>query len=293
MQSSEQLYCNIAFFFHRNAWYYFLIKAVIPYLEKNKDKIHRFYLSLAQARGYHIMLTYLVDKNDAQKFTEKLDSYFQDFIMKHPSSLASVKYPTGMYMDFANNSIHYGIFDLVIKAHDSDVFNFYHSEVSKVLLSIFKSYKEETLENLTEIIMEMFAWFCKVVSINVDRSIKLFEDLLENSYKKYEGSLLDKMRINNEENFEDNKEPILEYIYSFFNQPDKEIEYEYEWQQIWVETVQEVKQRLSIKETVAIDNEDYKYLLASIPTIFAVENKSQVYHLFLNGLKEIQKVTHG
>ncbi len=293
MQYSNPKYLNVSFFYQKNYWFRFLFQAIQPFLEKNTTQIHCYYISLGQSRGDHIKLTLLVDGQKGLALAKKMDSYFKEFIKKKPSPTAiSSKEPVRMYMDFSNNSIHYGIFDLIIKPHESEVFDFYYSGISKVLISLFESYQEETLDNLTEIILEMFVWFCRILSIDIDRSIKLFEELLENSYNQYEGSLLDKMRINNEENFEDNKEPIVDYIDSLFNKRDKEIRFEYEWQRIWVTTIKEVIQRLSAKGSVPIDDEDYKYLLAIITTIFAVDNESQVYYLFLNGLKEIQKVAY-
>ncbi len=155
--------------------------------------------------------------------------------------------------------------------------------VSKVSLEIFKEHKENTLELLTEIILELLLISINVLIANQIEPIALFSKLFNSELKKYDKN--DRLLIEqtNKLNFEKNKSEILDYIKPFLSD---ELQFKQNtWKHIWQKTL---NNQLNLISGNKINLQvQYSRTINYLFFVFNFEEVITVYYVILAGMKEV------
>lgn len=279
----DKLKLDISIFYTENMWYKILNDAITPFLSNTKD-IESYVLLLNESRGSHVHLGLTVQEEKALFLAQKFDIYIKKYLKNHPSiSTRSLLPKNGLYMDFNNNSVHYGIFNYSVVRSPSKTYEIYFQNVASVLLKVFQTYKENTLPDLVEIMIQLFTVFCNAIQLDNQKAARLFDYLLEIEYKNYKESALQKAIKINEENFENNKEPIVDYLKEY--RKSNVQQYDEEWLYSW-----EMAVKTSHSDLIKIIESDkmtdaYAFMIDSLCNTFSFKNKISAYSLFSNALK--------
>lgn len=274
---------NLSIFYHENMWYKVLNEAIWSFIDHTHD-LKAYSLMLCHQRGDHIKLILKTDKNKARSLAQKADMHLRKFLKKHPSASAKSLVPKqGPYMDFKNNSVHYGIFDYLVGRGPITIFEAYQQNLTDVLLEVFQCYGPDTLNDLVEIMIQLFTVFCNAAHVDKQEAIALFDFILELEYKKFKDEALMEIIKVNKANFEDNKGPILEYLSN--NRKDATYRYNEKWQNTWSRAVNSCRKSLS--KTIARDKmkDEYVFMINSLCNAFDFKDSISAYYLFSNALK--------
>ena len=283
-----QHYLTYSIFYNKKEWYKLLDQ---PYLSiVNDSTISSTFIKLNCERGAHIELTTVVEDINKKKSVNRVSSILTAFLEEWPSSkdgLESQSQSDLMLKDFSNNTIHYGVHDCpILRIKEDEIVTYVHTQISEVIVLIFKEYKEETVEMITEVILEVFSVFCLIAYNDIDKSIDFFERLLEKESANYNKKFLEKQLKISAENFESNKEDIVNY---FKNVLIDKTEFPKEkWATKWKTIVEYISGKQD-----AQDENKKELLYESLINLFCkhinFEDKIDAYVIQLNALKEISK----
>lgn len=267
-------------------WHKILVEGVEPFL-KNRKRADFFYISLSEFKGDHIRLILVVLEEHSVLLATDLDDYFRSFFEKKPSpnrmDLISTE---SLYQDFENNTIHYGVYDFSIMDNWTMPIANYLQNLAATLLEVFRHYKQETLINHIEIMIEFFTIYINVAILDIRLARNFFNELLESEYKEYsKGSISNIVEIN-KANFENNKSLILQYlsdnIYKNNNQYDKK------WEQKWYETVSVFSKQHSTFFGKENSKEHFK-IIHLLCDAFNFEEKISAFYLLSKGLESFDE----
>lgn len=221
-------------------WHKAICEGIKPFFDYTKD-IETFIIRLSHQGGYNIrMIIMLCEDSDALALANHIDSWFKNFLLKAPSPSTKNRLEENrLFLNFENNSIHYGTFEYISFSNSDDhrnaVFLQYDNKLSKVIIELFTSFKEETLENIIEISIQLLFIFISALKISIIDSLTLFETLLRDEYGKYESEIAESLKIENSIMFDDNKDILIQ---SFIENRNNSLEdYKEEWQVLWYLTV--------------------------------------------------------
>ncbi|WP_268223512.1 hypothetical protein [Sinomicrobium oceani] len=273
---------NFSIFYDCNYWYKIINDVINPFLKNNA--IENYIIILSEERGDHIKLTITSEKNSSVVIANKLHTLLKNYLKHNPSPPAKNLIPNkGLFKDFDGNTLHHGIFDI---ARQIDSFKIPLSNafmVSKVSLEIFKEHKENTLELLTEIILELLLISINVLIANQIEPIALFSKLFNSELKKYDKN--DRLLIEqtNKLNFEKNKSEILDYIKPFLSD---ELQFKQNtWKHIWQKTL---NNQLNLISGNKINLQvQYSRTINYLFFVFNFEEVITVYYVILAGMKEV------
>jgi len=199
-------------FYNQNEW--FKLLEYIKLCVKKYDETMFFFIKLSYERGAHLRLTIRADESIKIKTAYYFSEQIESFINKRRSSNIDIKtIHHKLFKDFSNNTIYYGI-------HDYDIFNLlnddqtlnYYNQITIIILSIYDEYKSDTIESLTEIMIQVYAVASLASNKTIDDLIIMFEGLLKIESRKFDKqSLINQQKVNSE-NFNNNRKFIIEYL---------------------------------------------------------------------------------
>ncbi|MDO5969794.1 hypothetical protein Q4Q35_08240 [Flavivirga aquimarina] len=121
--------------------------------------------------------------------------------------------PHKLFKDFPNNTVHYGVddYDVLNLLNDKSDTN-YNYQITLIVLLIYNEYKSDTIDSLTEIIIQALAIISLASNKTIDDLIIMLEEILKVQSKKYSEQSLTNQKKVNSENFNNNRKFILEYL---------------------------------------------------------------------------------
>ncbi len=266
----KERFLNISIFCDYAQWYKFISTYIPSFLKKNSG-IEDYFFSISKERGSHIRLTIIASNSQATELVLKIDTYLKKCISKIGASDTKNLIPeNGIYLDFAPNTIHYGVYDF-------DHTNLrLQKELTTLLIYIFQHYERNTVSNLVEIFIDLFFIFYKSPLLTKESSVKLFEKLLESEYDNLDRGLLTEVKRTNEADFAENKENLI----SFIDQDAYKIGEMEPFQKQWLNIINNFKKWDKEKRT---DQEEY--LMQSVCDLFDFDYRITAYYLFVSALK--------
>ncbi len=275
----KEEYLCISIFYGKSYWHQILVKAIGPFLEENKD-ILVYILSLSLERGEHIRLTLVVEQKNAEQVARNADEFFRRYLKRHPSSSFpnSLIPNDGLFVNFKNNTLHYGVFEIFAFERESQCTGQYLVGLSQVVLGIFKEYHKQTLNNYVEIMLQLFTVYHKTMSESNEKTINIFDSLLIDEYQKIDEAALQRIASLNKDNFNNNKDELIEMI-SFYDDSGDHFSPN-SWPYIWKNTlISYKKQKMRFKETYN-NLDESKRLIRLLCETFSFNDKISVYYLF-------------
>lgn len=281
----NKVHMNISIFYAEKVWHEILDEAIWPLIDNTKE-LDGYCLVLGRQRGDHLKLTLRTEKSNARSLAQKADVHLRKFLKDCPStSTRSLVPKVGYYMDFRNNSIHYGLFENLVKRGPTGVHDIYLQEVTRVLFHIFQCYGPDTIDDLVEIMIQLFTIFCNETHLDNRAAATLFDFMLEIEYKKYKNKALIEIMKVSKDNFVANKDPILEYLNN--HRKIDFCQYDEKWQSSWGHAIK--KCCASLPKTIEQDkiNKEYTYMIDSLCDTFDFKDRISAYYLFSNAMKSL------
>ncbi|WP_136469022.1 hypothetical protein [Flagellimonas onchidii] len=165
-------------------------------------------------RGANIQFTLCIKNKFVNETIQYFSSFFDKFIDENSSSEKDLKSTRHfLFSNFENNTIHYGIHDYFIKPI-ADEYNLHHN-LGVVLIHLLKENRCDISLIKTKIIIQIFTLFCKISKLTIGDTIFKFENLLSFEYARYSTYNQDEYTKMGLDNFENNKEDLIEYIEFF------------------------------------------------------------------------------
>jgi len=193
-------------FYNKTDWFRFLIWI------KNYDmpnEINAFFLKMSSVGGDHIELTINVKNKNRIKIAKVVSDCFLNFLKKSRSSPIYFKQNNeSYYLDFPNNTIHYGVHDYQLNEKEILL----HYKLANIIISIFCEYKAETLNTLTEIMIQAFVIYSQFSSKNINELILYFQDLISFESFKYDKTLFLKQQRKDLDKFHQNRVALVDYL---------------------------------------------------------------------------------
>lgn len=268
---------GISLVYDSSMWHKIINEGIAPFLKD--EKIEGYSLKLSNKMGDHIRLILGTNKKKCIRLAEKADSYFKDFLLKNPSyrtnkSLEGQK----LFLDFENNTIHYGAFPYSNLIDINDKYLFFSQGLSLTLIQVFQHYRSATIENIFEIIFELLTTFCNSINLKKVEALSFFDHLVKQEYKKYKSEALEHVKKRYSENFENNKVEICEYLKDNWGVSHNKIEL---WKAAWFTTVKTYSENIN-----RINKNDYYYHIINdlVDTFNFSENSVMAYYLLSRGL---------
>ncbi|MEW4924694.1 lantibiotic dehydratase C-terminal domain-containing protein [Algibacter sp. 2305UL17-15] len=293
MKKDKTLYLCISLFYHREFWHKLLIEGISPFLSEQKNGIKGYYISLSHLRGDHIRLSLITEKSNAKTVARKADAYFKTYFKNYPSpNLNDLKREGSIFLDFQNNTVHYGVYNFSVGTDDmalSELFKDYQENLTKVLLEVFQFYKEETLHNMVEIMIQCYAIFRNSASLDIGKTLEFFDALLQEEYVKYNDKALSRILEVNKSNFESNKTFIIEHLAENIEKSNKG--YDEKWENSWSNTVKVLSENVSKSSFKKEEHRVHIHMLKQLNDTFDINDRITAYYLFYNGLKAIQNTS--
>ncbi|MCX2678488.1 hypothetical protein OOZ15_00905 [Galbibacter sp. EGI 63066] len=203
---------NVSLYYSDVDWHIALSKGVRCFLKELKGAYHDYLIELSRERGDHIKLTFFVHSNSAFSFSQEIDAWFKQFLKKHPSRY-SEKHDERIkiFADFDNDSVHYGTFN--IRPYPSISCFVFRCGISRLILKLFQHYKEDTLNSLFEIVIQLIIIFCNTVYYNIDDIYHLINTLLQEEYDQLNDlESVNKVISEGDTNFENNKSELISLV---------------------------------------------------------------------------------
>jgi hypothetical protein len=280
----ETLDMDISIFYARNMWHKLMNELIYIFIQNTKG-IAGYSLKLSTHRGNHIKLKLQTNKAQANVLAEKADSYIRDFLKNNPSLSTASRFPeNGIFLDFENNSVHYGApEEPIMDSLEIDDKNL-EQQLSSLLMQVFQVYKEDMVENLTEIMMECFIILCRAAKMKGPEAYALFDHLLKSEYRKYTQESLERIEKANGANYKNNKEAILDFVNSYDNVtfPIKDKA----WQNKWYSTVQLYCRSFTKKRELEETPIQYITMIHYLCNAFNFKDKVSVFYLLSRAFKE-------
>ncbi len=271
-------------FYNKNEWH-----KLIKYFQiciANYDKIIGTYLKLSRIRGPHIEFTTLVEEVNKIDSVRYFSGKIEEFLRKNPSSnknIESVNHE--FFLDFSNNTVHYGI-------HDYPHYCFSNLEgipldkecnslITELTFSVYEIFGEKTSYGMVEIIIELLTAFHFSSNKDVIWGIQLFQELYAFECKKYEKSDLEnKLRVC-KMSFDDNKKEIVDYLNSVLIQ--KTMLPPHELVKFW----DNLFEKHPLFKEINKNNNHLTFFLNSFFSNLDFFNSLNIYFFLLHGLKEL------
>lgn len=258
-----------------------IAEAVVPFLN-NHDQIPAFFY-LSNERGEHVRLVLNINERESLDIAKTVESYFNDYLSRNPSSQNSNKEKVSVFfMNFENNSIQHGLFD----CYPDPWFNL-KIGLSKLLVYTFKEYDGDFQSDINEILFQILTIFCNAVKLSNQDIIIVFEPLLENEKSHYKANKIKAVTDLNEENYMDNKNVLFEYIKVY-----RAIEgnaYDDEWEIEWYGFGRTFFNATLVNASLQKKQNDIAFAINVIMEAFNVKNRFSPYYLFLNVIKQLEK----
>lgn len=277
--NKKEEYLCISIFYGKSYWHQILVEAIDPFLEENKD-ILVYILILSLERGEHIRLTLVVEQKKAEQVARNADKFFRRYLKRHPSSSFpnSLIPNDGLFVNFKNNTLHYGVFELSAFERESQGTVQYLVGLSQVVLEIFKEYHKQTLNNYVEIMLQLFTVYYKTMSESNEKTIKIFDSLLMDEYQKIDEAALQRITSLNMDNFNNNKDELIEMI-SFNNDSSNHFSPN-SWLYTWESTLISYKKlKMRFKE-IYNNLDENKRLIRLLCEVLSFNDKISAYYLF-------------
>lgn len=269
---------DISVFYTKEMWHKVLIEVITPFLltEKNIDE---YYVRLSDKRGSHIQLILMTEKKYKKAIVHNIDKCLKKYIRRKPSlQKENLISENRFFLNFKNNSVHYGIIDNII-IHQSNIFKIYHRTVSFILIEIFNQYKERTLYNIVEIMMELLIIFYYSIPNNRE-VISLLDSMLQHEYKRYKPETIEKIKKTNNKNYKNNKDLVHEYFID--NHPSSIINIQ--WKKCWAEAVRSCSNHICKAEPNKVQ-ENYSYMILYLFTSFDFKERTTVLYMVSKAIK--------
>jgi hypothetical protein len=280
----------ISLYYDDTMWHKAICKGIKPFIDNTKD-IETYIIRLSHQGGCNIRMIITPCKDsDAFVLANHIDSWFKNFLLKAPSiSTKNRLEENRLFLNFQNNTIHYGTFEYIPFSISDDyhnsVFLKYDNNVSKVIFELFACFKEETLENIIEISIQLLFIFVSALKITIIDSLTLFETLLSNEYIKYELEAAESLKMENSSMFNDNKDFIIQ---SFIENRNNNLkDYEEEWQILWYLTVTDCQKSLTEFENKNISLQELTIMINMLFNSLNLQCRSTVCHFAYSTLKDI------
>lgn len=205
-------YLTYSIYYNQAEWYK-LLQRVYSYVN-DYNKVSKYFIKLSVIRGPHIELTTCVEEesqmDSVNYFSKCLNAFLKDQLSSNTALDAESHL---LFSDFPNNTVHYGVHDYVLfPSEEREALEDLHCNIANILFSIFEEYGKETTDMDTEIMLQLFAIFCLASNRNLKESIVFFEEFFEKECNKFDNQLITNQLRTISQNFEKNKESILEYL---------------------------------------------------------------------------------
>ena len=120
------------------------------------------FLKFSNKNGAHIELTICIKEQDKIDTVKFFSNRLNEFLMENKSPKPEIKDTEfEFFKSFPNNTVQYGIHSYPFLKKNN--FEIYHHQITFILIDIYKEYKEDVSNSLTEIILQLLALFCFVV----------------------------------------------------------------------------------------------------------------------------------
>ncbi len=278
--NTAEQHLGISVFYNKKSWPDLIIEGIDPFI-KSVEKIDKFYIELNGTMGFHILLVLITNRKYARDIAEKVDVYFKKFLREYPSSNQELLPSYAIFQNFKNNTIQYNVCEIVLANRR---YLLYKHQLSIVLIKIFVYYGKNTLDDLLEIMIQLFTIFCNTIKVTNQQAIKLFSDLLELEEKKCDSEIVKKIAGLNIDNFEKNKSQIVEYLKK--HRKVDRILYNESWENTWSITIQEyIKSFTNNINPVQNIDAEYTFIIQELVDTFDFNDRMSAYYLFSEGLK--------
>lgn len=267
--SKDKMYLSISVFCEQSQWSALILNKILPFLEKTKE-VDGYVLSLSRNRGDHIKLFLITTQSKTKELAEKISIHFGQLFppnqfLEKPSLIPK----NGIFSDFATNTVHYGLYDGHYRV------NYFQDGLSVLVVLIFQKHNSETIPSLTEIMIEFFALYHDYSGFSKEKIIEIFENELENEFKKYTAQTLEKVGTTISKNFNRNKLEIISFLKS---KP---------WQKKILDPDHDQWSTM-ILENMELEPKIRQNMIAALCEAFDFEDKINAYYLFVNALKQIE-----
>ncbi|KAF2329078.1 hypothetical protein [Flavobacterium daemonense] len=261
----------ISIFYDKSKWDLLVLDAILPFISQHKNL--QFYFYLNDRRGENIRLVFTVQEENAVEIATSIDLYFKDFLSKKPSELIVNEEVSGYFINFKNNSIHYGIFE-----DNSDFWQDFNIGITHLLFFAFSEYKDEFHLSINGIMFQIIIIFLNAIKVTDNEILKLLKELIEVEHYLYDPNTPQEIADLCQQYFADNKDTLLPYLkeYRNINAEDYEEKWEIEWHNHVCSFFQ---------KTIELDGYDIKTALEKIMSAFNFKDKISFYSLMINSFE--------
>lgn len=198
-------------YYHQNEFHR-LLKQIEDCISLNSGITH-YHIKINDFQGPHIELTIVLYKDSIVDPLNLLSNQLDNFLNEEPSGYFGLeKTSHELFADFPNNTIHYGISDWIVPFWCKNVSWEQYNKIAVIICAIFQKYKEQTQDSLTEIGLQIIAIFCVAAKKDNKASKVFIESLIELELKNYPDKTFEKINKLTSENYENNRETIIDYI---------------------------------------------------------------------------------
>lgn len=271
IEKEDTINLCISVFYNKLTWDVLVVDAILPFISQNKNL--QFYFYLNELRGSNVRLVVEVQKENAIQIATSIDCYFKEFLAKKPSELIVNEENFRHFMNFKNNSIHYGLFEYI-----SDSGHNFNNGLTDLLFFAFSEYRDEFHLSVNEIMFQIITIFFNAIKISDNEILKIFKELVETEHYQYDLNMPREIADLHEQFFLENKDILLPYLkeYRHINADDYEEKWEMEWHSF-------VKSFFNKK--FESDSYEIKTALDKIMATFNFEDKINFYYLMINSIE--------
>ncbi|WP_430908668.1 hypothetical protein [Maribacter sp. 2-571] len=277
---------TFSIYYNKKEWHKLINE--IHTLVKDDKRIFNYFLNLSTFRGGHVEFTIEVGKKHSKTCVKHFSGCIEKFLETTPSSNKSLDTINDVFfLDFPNNTIHYGVHDYVpiFRANNQpfeSIADINH-QITGLIITIFQDFGEETVGMTIEIAIQIMALFCLISEKELGSAITFFNTLLQKEFKKHKTEYVEDAQKLGLINFNDNRNEILGYLEDTML---KKVGSQKEaWEIEWESLVS--KSRFQNKTS---ENQDliYELLIDAIFNKLDIRNKGETYLIFLAALNTLE-----
>ncbi|MGS2762892.1 hypothetical protein [Sinomicrobium sp. M5D2P9] len=196
---------SLSVFYPRIGWYDLIVNGIYPLIEKGTIPSF-FSLQLMDTRGDHVQLFVIGQKENILKIVTEISKHLECFLGQNRINGSSGSIAKeDVFCDFEPNKIYYGVYDKEVRSLREVKAD---RAISKLLISVFKEYKEDTLEYAVELTMIFCFLIMKRLELDRSQVVSFMEFLLIDQERKYTSVAIDKLEKINNDNFKNNRKAI-------------------------------------------------------------------------------------
>lgn len=275
MDRIEKNLC-ISLFYEKSHWHRMVLEAIYPYIYCNKD-ILDYTLQLSIYRGEHIRLTLLVQSVAGMEVLKKVDKTFKKYLKENPSpTTKSITPDNGFFLNFRNNSVHYGAFETVDFKYVFKPKKHLLNGITEVIFQLFQEYGNDTMDYYMEIFLQLLSKYIKAFFETKSQALKILDDLLFEERNTFNESTLLKLDVLNAENFAINKKQLEDLI--AWNAIERPENLNSNWIETWCNALEKVKGSKKDENSAMDYFQENKNLIKTIADSMAFQERLTAYY---------------